>query len=363
MRNFDSKGFSRRRLAACSSWALLIVAGTWQTATAQQLATTPSPAAPPSLTASPSPAATRPPDSAVPTPASSVTDDRYRIGVGDVLDIRIFNRPQLSREAVRVDGHGEIRMPLIDGEIKAACRTESELESEIARVYLKYQKNPHVDVFVKEYQSQPVAVIGAVKSPGRFQLQRRVRLLELLTFVGGPSDLAGRNIQIVHTTGPSICEKPESANVSDDPLLAIALVDLSETMHGIDKSNPFVKPGDIISIPEADQIYIIGNVVKPSPIALKEQITLSQAIAISGGTLPDTKTERIRIVRQTPGSTTKTEIFANLKAINKHQSEDIVLLANDIVEVSKTTGPTKVLKDIFRTIVPTVGQLPVRAIP
>src|SRR5688500_5463766 len=44
-------------------------------------------------------------------------DDRYRIGPGDVLDIRILNRPNLSRESVRVEGNGMIRMPLIDTEI------------------------------------------------------------------------------------------------------------------------------------------------------------------------------------------------------------------------------------------------------
>ena len=96
-------------------------------------------------------------------------DDRYRIGPGDVLDIRFYNRPQLSREAVRVDGHGMIRMPLVEGEIKAACLTESELSTEIASRYLKYYRNPHIDVFIKEYQSEPVAVIGAVNAPGRFQ--------------------------------------------------------------------------------------------------------------------------------------------------------------------------------------------------
>ncbi|MBD0327325.1 MAG: polysaccharide biosynthesis/export family protein, partial [Pyrinomonadaceae bacterium] len=107
-------------------------------------------------------------------------DDRYRIGPGDVLDVRVFNKPILSRENVRVNGNGMIRMPLIDDDILAACRTEGELANEIASRYLKYQRNPQVDVFVKEYQSQPVAVIGAVNQPSQFKLQRRVRLLELL---------------------------------------------------------------------------------------------------------------------------------------------------------------------------------------
>src|SRR5215813_11849439 len=109
-------------------------------------------------------------------------DDRYRIGPGDVLDIRIYNRPQLSRDAVRVEGSGMIRMPLIETEIQAACLTEGELAKEISTRYAKYYKNLQVDVFIKEYHSRQVAIIGAVNEQSRFELQRRVRLLELLTY-------------------------------------------------------------------------------------------------------------------------------------------------------------------------------------
>ena len=107
------------------------------------------------------------------------SDDRYRIGPGDVLDIRILNRPNLSREAVRVEGNGVIRMPLIESEIMAACKTEGELAKEIAERYTKFYRKPQVDVFIKEYHSRQVAVIGAVNEQSRFELQRRVRLLEL----------------------------------------------------------------------------------------------------------------------------------------------------------------------------------------
>src|SRR5678815_2862017 len=81
-------------------------------------------------------------------------DDRYRIGPGDVLDIRILNRPNLSRDAVRVEGNGLIRMPLIDEEIQAACKTEGELAKEITTRYTKFYRNPQVDVFIKEYHSK-----------------------------------------------------------------------------------------------------------------------------------------------------------------------------------------------------------------
>jgi len=127
-------------------------------------------------------------------------EDRYRIGPGDVLDVRIYNRPQLSRDGVRVEGNGIIRMPLIEGDIKAVCLTEGELAKEISTRYARFYKNLPVDVFIKEYNSQQVAVIGAVNDQSRFKLQRRVRLLELLTYAKGPSNKAGQTINIVHSS-------------------------------------------------------------------------------------------------------------------------------------------------------------------
>src|SRR2546421_3974553 len=102
---------------------------------------------------------------------TSVTEDtRYRIGPGDVLTIIVAKAPELSIEAVRVDQRGMIRIPMIDEGVPAACRTDSELAAEIKALYLEYKTNPSVEVFVKEFQSQPVAVIGAVDKPGQFRL-------------------------------------------------------------------------------------------------------------------------------------------------------------------------------------------------
>ena len=139
--------------------------------------------------------------------SDSRDDSRYRIGAGDVLAVIVRKAPELSLEAVRVDQRGMIRIPMIDHEVQAACQTESELAVQIASLYLEYKRNPSVDVFVREFQSRPVAVIGAVNTPGQFRLQRQVRLLELLTFAGGPSNAAGRIINIIHAGGQHLPER------------------------------------------------------------------------------------------------------------------------------------------------------------
>src|SRR5215213_8517471 len=170
-------------------------------------------------------------------PAAMAQDDRYRIGPADVLDIRIHNRPQLSREAVRVEGNGMIRMPLIDAEIKAACLTEGELAKEIATRYARYYKNLQVDVFIKEYHSRQVAVIGAVNDQSRFELQRRIRLLELLTYAKGPSPKAGQTINVVHSTAPSLCKQADENDVA----AMFSSYSLSEVLQGKAEANPYLE--------------------------------------------------------------------------------------------------------------------------
>jgi polysaccharide biosynthesis/export protein len=301
------------------------------------------------------------PSPSTPQPSSAIPaaqSQRYRIGAGDVLDIRILNRPQLSREAVRVEGDGMIRMPLIEGEIQAACKSEGELASEIARRYLKYYRNPQVDVFVKEYHAREVALIGAVNEQGRYQMQRRLRLLDLLSFAKGPSDKAGQTINIVRGPRTDICGNNGESTSDEGGFISFRL---SDTLRGEEKANPYVQSGDIVTIPEAEQVYVVGNVYSPRSVSLKEPITVSRAIAMAGGPLRDSKTDRIRIVRQQPNGE-KSEMYVNLSAIARKRAEDVMLQPNDIVEVPESTGKS-VIRSLLGAVAPSVAQLPVRVIP
>jgi polysaccharide biosynthesis/export protein len=301
----------------------------------------------------------------VPPPAAQIAspglqaDQTYRLGSGDVVEIRVFNRPQLTRDAVRIDERGMIRMPLIDDELRASCRTGSELARDITIRYRKYLRNPQVDVFVKEYQSQPVAVVGAVNAPGRFQLRRPVRLMELLTFAGGPSEKGGKQVQVVHASGVASCESQAGAS-GEETAASFEAFSLRDIFHGDGTANPYVRPGDVITVPEAEQAFVVGNVVRPTTIALKETTTVTQAIAMAGGTMPDTKTDRVRIVRQT--GAIKKEIFVDLKAIASRRSEDVALQANDIVEVPTSSGK-RFLRTLTSAIMPAAARFPVRVIP
>ncbi len=309
------------------------------------------------------PAENTTPDKAVSTNRSvaqvlaMADDDRYRIGPGDVLDIRILNRPNLSREAVRVEGSGMIRMPLIETEIQAACKTEGELAGDIKKRYTKFYRNPQVDVFIKEYHSRQVAIIGAVNEQSRFELQRRIRLLDLLTYAKGPTPKAGQTINIVHSPPTLICQKEETADTA-----ALSSYRLSDTLQGYPQANPFIEPGDIVTLPEANQVYVVGNVFTPVTIPLREPLTLSRAVAMAGGVKQDSKKDKVRIVRQQPGTATSQEIVVDLTSIEKKRAEDIALLPNDIIDVP-TSGSKTFLRSLLGTIAPSITQLPVRVIP
>lgn len=283
-------------------------------------------------------------------------DKSYRIGPGDLLEIHIFNRPEMERE-VRVDAAGHIRLPFI-GEITAACLTENQLAREIAERYKKYLRDPQVDVFIKEYNSQPVSVMGAVNKPGRFQLQRRVRLLELLSFAGGPSEKAGQTIHIIHSGEPHLCAEAGVKTGGDEaarPLLTT--LQLRDLLSGNPAANLYLEPGDIVSLPEADQVFVTGSVAKPGPYPMSNKITLTQAIAMAGGFAQDANRKRVRLIRQEPGKEVKVETVYNVEEIEKHRAEDLLLQASDVIDVPSSTGQTT-RRGILAALAQSAGLLP-----
>jgi protein involved in polysaccharide export with SLBB domain len=138
---------------------------------------------------------------------------------------------------------------------------------------------------------------------------------------------------------------------------------LYDTVKGKEGSNPFVRPGDIVSLLEADQVFVIGHVNSPQAIFLRDQpITILRAIAMAGGPARDARTSSVRITRQISVGAGKQEIVVDLNAIQKQRAPDILLLPDDIVQVGASTSKT--ILGILTGVVPTVvSQGVVRAIP
>jgi polysaccharide export outer membrane protein len=283
----------------------------------------------------------------------------YRIGVGDILKVLVPKQEILSLDNVRVSNDGTIRLPLVNEEIPAACLTEAELSEAVNKRYEEYLLDPQVYIVVQEFHSNPVSVLGAVIAPGRFDVQRPIKLLELLTYVKGPTQLAGDNIQIFRSPENNLCERNVSADAETENKQELIILPLAETLKGSESANPYVQSGDIITITEAKkpgEAYIIGNVKSAKIITLDEPKTLSQAIAMAGGVTGGAQIDKIRISRQDPKTLSKTEIIANLKEINKDNQTDILLQPNDIIEVPGPSGTKKFLRELYKTIIPTVTR-------
>lgn len=282
----------------------------------------------------------------------------YRIGVGDVLTVRVAKQDLLSIDGARVKNDGTIDLPMLKAPVRAACMTEVELAEEIAQHYTKYLLNPQVYVAVKEFRSNPVAFIGAVNEPGTFDVQRPTRLLELLTFVKGPSPRAGKSIQIIRSNETFLCGQDEASG-NPGPSQEILSIPLERTLVGDSSANPFVQAGDIITIAEAeapDEAYIIGNVKNPRTITLNEPVTVSKAVAMAGGASNGAKTKKIEITRQDPETLAIAKTIVNLEAIEKGEQADIVLQANDIVDIPGPKPST--FEKIFRAVLP-IARVPI----
>lgn len=262
------------------------------------------------------------------------SDDRYRIGFQDTLDVQVFRHPELS-QTVAVNPDGTIRLFRIDNPIVAVCKTERELAYTIETLYKNYLRTPQVNVRAIEQRSQPFSIMGAVEKPGMFFLNKKVRLIQLLSMAGGfDVENAGMKIQVARIGDVSGCgASVDSSNTNDVEFLTFNLADVLEG-----RQNPWMEPGDIVSVLKAEEAYVVGDVVEPTKVELKAPITLTQAIAIAKGLDRNAKTDNVVIQRQVPGSPVKTEIAYNLKDIRDKKIPDPLLQANDIVVVSTDRG-------------------------
>lgn len=265
-------------------------------------------------------------------PDTAARDDRYLIGYEDTVQVQIFKHPDYSK-TLKINPNGTINLYGIPTPIVAVCKTEQQLAADIADAYRKdLLRNPQVNVIAVEQRSQAFAVIGAVEKPGSYFINRRVKLLELIAYAGGPSKEAGTRMIVARTGSTSNCQM--NAPSTPDPEDA-AVVDfkVQEVLEG--KNNLEMKPGDIVSVLKADVVYVYGHVKKQGQVPIRQPLTLTQAIVSAEGLEPAAKRNNIRILRQKPGSLEREELIYNLKDIDSRKVEDPYLQPNDIVAVSQ----------------------------
>lgn len=272
--------------------------------------------------------------------ASTVfAQDAYRVGPEDTLTVQVLDVAEVPDRPVKVDKNGYIDMPLI-GRIEAAGKTTPELEAAMIERLRKYVRNPRVSVHVSEYHSSPVSVLGEVNTPGVYQLSGPKHLLEMISLAGGLRADAGTTAQITRQASAGPLDIP-GARLDLTGKYQSAEVDLSSLTSGKDPSlNILMQPDDVVSIPKADLVYVIGNVKKAGGFMLraKEQMTVLQALSLAEGMDNTAAGQKAKILRKTEPGAERTEIAVNVKKILSNQAPDVPLQADDILFIPNNTA-------------------------
>jgi polysaccharide export outer membrane protein len=266
---------------------------------------------------------------AVPQPAAAqdaASTAEYRIGPKDLLEISVFGEEDMKNLVVRVSEDGKITFPLLR-EVEVNGLTKGEVERKITLLLAeKYLQNPQVTVFIKEYLSKRVSVLGAVERPGPFELLGRQTLLQLISQSGGLTRDAGSEIivirQLADGTSTSLRISIDDLFFKGDPNLNIPL-----------------EPGDIVNVPvdKLVPVYVFGQVKNPGALQVKKSNipTLLQAIAQAGG-FTDRASRSGVVIKRRDAAGKETEIRINIKDILKNKKKDVPLFENDTVYVPES---------------------------
>jgi polysaccharide export outer membrane protein len=249
----------------------------------------------------------------------------YRIGPKDLLEISVFGADELSR-TVRVSEDGKVTLPLL-GEVLVDGLTKSEVEKKLGQLLgQKYVQNPQVTVFIREYQSKRVSVLGAVEKPGPYQLLGRQTLMQIISEAGGLTRDAGNEIVIIR-------QLPDGSSTS----LRISIDDLF--LKGDAKLNVPMEAGDIVTVPVDKPVvlYVFGQVKNPGALQVKKSNipTLLQAIAQAGG-FTDRASKGGVIIKRKDETGKEKEIKVNVRSILKNKVKDVQLLENDTIYVPES---------------------------
>lgn len=178
----------------------------------------------------------------------------------------------------------------------------------------------------QQFNCNEILVMGAVRKPGRLDLAQRVQLIEVLKRFGGPNERAGKIIQLVH---PDNCSGPRRT------VPTVTEYGLVEVLRRNEKA--WVAPGDIVTLFEAEVIFLIGN-IRQRNLIFHQGLTLTRAIALAGGIVRSSDSVMVRINRQSSSEKRQNLILVSLKHLREHSAEDILLQAYDVVELSDEEG-------------------------
>jgi polysaccharide export outer membrane protein len=276
------------------------------------------------------------------TVSGASAPDDYEVGPGDVLSITIADAPEFSGK-FRVSESGVLNLPALPAPIQTAGQTPTQLARLIrdGLIDAKQLRNPTVNLFVEEFHGRNVTILGAVVKPSVYPLQRRTTVLDALSLAGGLAPNSGNTLTIVPGHGKNAWTEQKTQTI-----------DLAQLIQGKDPSlNREVHDGDVISVSNAQVIYVVGAVNKPGGFVLLDQssgMNALQALSMAEGFNSLASTHHGLIIRRAMDGPNRVTVPVDLAELLTGKGPDVRLEANDILYVptSKAKQTLKVAGDV-----------------
>jgi len=267
-------------------------------------------------------------------PANIPAPPALRISAGDLLAVDVFDTPELSAK-LRVSEKGDITIP-VAGSTHVGGFTAEEAAASIEQLLRddNILKHPHVSVFIQEYATQGVSILGEVKNPGVYPVLGSHSLLDFISVAGGVTPNAGKAVSITHKNDP---EHPTVVQLDNSPGLAM-------------RASVSILPGDTIIVPRSGIVYVIGDLVKPGGFLIEnnDRLTALQAVALAQGANKTAGLNHTKLIRKSPNG--RQEIRVELGKILAGKRDDFRLEDGDILFVPSSQSRTFAYRGLDATI-------------
>jgi polysaccharide export outer membrane protein len=268
------------------------------------------------------------------SPARGSHTGQLLIGEGDLVEVKIFGMEDYQQEA-RVDSYGAVALPLI-GSVHIAGLTPEAAQNLVAEklVQGRFYKNPQVLVFVKEYGSGGVYMMGEVQKPGFYPLTNFRTLLEAISVAGGTTPRAGTMVTITNEKRPQ-------------HTVTVTLADSSKPSEAGSDENLRLIPGDSVQVAKAGMAFVVGDVKVPAGIVMEHRgLTVLGALAMAQGANSTASLKNARLIRRRDGK--PEEMPLALNNILAAKAPDVTLEPDDILFIPRNDG-LSVLKKVGET--------------
>jgi polysaccharide biosynthesis/export protein len=275
----------------------------------------------------------------------------YLLGPDDQLEISGPDLTEFASKPVRVDGDGDIEVPM-GGRIHVAGLTPQQTEQELNKALSTYIRHPQAVVSVAEVRSQPVSILGAVNTPGVHQVQGHKTLLEMLSLAGGIRQDAGYSVRITRQLAWGCIPLPE-AQLDPSGRFSVAELNLKKIMEAKNpEENIQIFPHDVISVPKAEMVYVIGEVRRSGGFVLGEHQSISvlQALSLAEGLNSTADTRHAKVLRLKRDADQREEMAVDVKDVLNGKKPDVPLHGDDILFIPGSTGKKAALRTLEAAI-------------